>query len=82
MRTSILLDDQLGEQLKQQARRRGMSLSAFLAEAGRAALGADSTLKQEPFELITYEGSGVRKGINLDQTSELLAAEDQSRYGK
>ena len=82
MRTSILLDDQLGEQLKRQARRRGMSLSAFLAEAGRAALRAGSTSHQKPFELITYEGSGARKGINLDQTSELLAAEDQARYGK
>lgn len=82
MRTSILLDDRLGEQLKEKARERGMSLSAFLAEAGRAALRSDSRVAQKPFELITFEGSGVQAGIDLDRTSELMAAEDQTRYGK
>lgn len=82
MRTSILLDDQLGEQLKLHARKRGVSLSAFLAEAGRAALRSESQSEQPPFELITFGGGGLQDGVNLDQTSELLAAEDQAQYGQ
>ena len=39
MRTTIYLDDHLAEQLKQAAAGKGMSLSAFLAESGRAAPG-------------------------------------------
>lgn len=82
MRTSILLDDELGEQLKRHARKRGLSLSAFLAEAGRAALSTESRNGQAPFELITFSGSGLQPGIRLDQTNDLLAAEDVARYGQ
>ena len=82
MRTSILLDDQLGEQLKSHARKRGLSLSAFLAEAGRAALSAGDQPEQAPFELITFDGGGLQSGVSLDQTNELLAAEDEARYGQ
>lgn len=82
MRTTILLDDELAARLRKAARDRGQSLSAFLAEAGRAALRAPTRRGEEPFELIVQGGSGVRAGINLDRTGALLAAEDEAQFGR
>jgi plasmid stability protein len=80
MRTTILLDDELAEQLRARARAKGQSLSAFLAEAGRAALKADPVEKKHAFELLTYGDSGTYPGIDLDKTNALLAAEDEGSY--
>ena len=82
MRTSIILDDELAEQFRAKARERGQSLSAFLAEAGRAALKAEVQSEEEPFELITYGKGGAYPGTNLDRTNELLVAEDERIFGK
>lgn len=80
MRTTIYLDDHLAARFKQAAKSKGISLSAFLAESGRAALDAPAA-PPEPFTLVTYGSGGVNPGISLDRTSELLAAEDCERYG-
>ncbi len=81
MRTTIILDDHLGERLRHEARRRKQSFSAFMADAGRKAL-ADHA--EEPpakgFDLITYGKGGVRYGVDLNQTGALLAAEDEEAY--
>jgi|GEM_PF-457092 len=82
MRTSIILDDELGRRLRAAAKQKGQSLSAFLADAGRVALRAEACEEAESFELITFGTSGVRSGVNLDKTSELIAAEDEARYGE
>jgi hypothetical protein len=82
MRTTILLDDHLGERLRAQARREGKSFSAFLADAGRKALEERDSAHSEPFRLITFRGDGPFTGIDLDRTGELLAAEDQATYGE
>ena len=82
MRTTILLDDELARQFRAKAREKGQSLSAFLAEAGRAALKAEQAPEAEPYEVITRgEGQPYIK-VNLDKYSELLAAEDQAKYGQ
>ena len=81
MRTTILLDDELAKQLRRAARARGLSFSAFLAEAGRAALKAAHSPEKRPFELITEGGSGPNTGVDLDKSSQLLAAEDEQQYG-
>ncbi len=82
MRTTILLDDELGARLRAQARKEGKSFSAFLADAGRKALESETKKGVEPFQLITFRGEGPMKGIDLDKTGELLAAEDHSTYGE
>jgi hypothetical protein len=81
MQMTIRLDDELGERLKEEARRQGKSLSVFLAQAGREALGKGSDAEEPPFRLITYRGSGTVQGFDLDRTSDLLAAEDQQNFG-
>jgi len=82
MRTSILLDDDLAQSLKDFSRSRGQSLSAFLAEAGRAAMRAETGQAGSPFELLTYGEGGTVSEADLDQPNALLAAEDRERYGK
>lgn len=81
MRTTILLDDRLGERLRAQARKEGKSFSAFLADAGRKALESHEEGSTEPFQLITVRGEGPLEGINLDRTNDLLVAEDHATYG-
>ncbi len=80
MRTTILIDDDLGHRFKETARKRGQSLSAFLAEAGKAALEPRTT-PDEPFELIVEAGDGVFPGIDLNRTGDLMVAEDQQQFG-
>jgi hypothetical protein len=79
MRTSIILDDELAVRLRAEATRSGKSLSAFLAEAGRAALHTSAGQKAPPFKLIVERGTGVQPGIHLDSTSQILADEDSLR---
>lgn len=81
MRTTIILDDHLGERLRQEARKRRQSFSAFLADAGRRALG--ETGKEDVpdgFQLITYGEGGVMPGVKLDDIGSLVAAEDEEDY--
>lgn len=81
MRTTILIDDNLGERLRSHARREGKSFSEFLANAGRKALESAETGNVEPFHLITFRGDNPISGADLDRTNELLAAEDGAIYG-
>jgi hypothetical protein len=80
MRTTIILDDQLGERLRAEARKRNQSFSAFLADAGRKALGESREQKQQPFTLLAYGEGGVTPGVDLNRTGSLLAAEDEEAY--
>lgn len=82
MRTTIILDDELGASLREKARQEGKSFSAFLADAGRRALESDQEPVDEPFHLITFRGDGTVDGIDLDRTNEILAAEDRRFYGE
>jgi len=81
MRTTILLDDELIRSFRDAAREKGISLSAFLAEAGRSAL-KEQAPRAQPFELVTYGKEGVRDNVDLDKTSGLLAAEVIGQYGQ
>lgn len=82
MRTTILLDDRLGERLRAHARREGKSFSAFLADAGRKALDVHEQGRDKPFELVTFRGEGPVEGVDLDRTNDLQAVEDVARYGE
>lgn len=81
MRTTIILDDELGERLRRQARQDGKSFSAFMADAARRALESKSNPQNAPFSLITFRGNGSHAGIDLDRTNEILTREDGQFYG-
>jgi len=79
MRKTIYLNDELGARFEAAAQRAGVSLSAFLVEAGRRQIEIP-TPSPPPFKLLTRGGRGLRKGIDLDRTGELLAAEDEAEF--
>lgn len=82
MRTTISLDDRLGEAARKRAAEEGLSLSAFIAKALRDVLSRSPQADAPPpFQLITVGGGGPGPGVDLDRTSELLVAEDGERYG-
>jgi hypothetical protein len=76
MRTTVDLDDQLLLELKKIAAQRRRSLKSLIEDAIRLSLdrdsgGVDSAPRQST---VTFRGRGVRSGVNLDSTSELLDA--------
>jgi hypothetical protein len=75
MRTTIVLDDHLTKQFKAAARQRGLSLSAFLAEAGRASLNQKRATARR-FKLITFAGDGLATEQDLNQANRLLTLDD------
>jgi predicted CopG family antitoxin len=80
MRTTIILEDELGRRLREQARREGKSFSEFLAEAGLRALEHRERPASEAFRLITFRGKGPLADIDLDRTGELVTREDVDIY--
>ena len=80
MRTTISLDENLGNELKERVQAEGVSLSALIAELLRKATRPERPEDDEPpLELVTVGGAPAA-GVNLDRTSELLMADDD-RYG-
>ena len=81
MRTTIVVDDRLGEAARARARREGVSFSAFVARALTEHLAKQpASTKVPPFRLVTVRGGGPRPGIDLDKASELLVTEDADLY--
>ena len=82
MRTTIIVDDRLGEVALGRARQEGMSFSALVTRALEEHLTRQPPQAEAPpFRLVTVGGGGPRPGLDLDRTSELLAAEDERAYG-
>jgi hypothetical protein len=83
MRTTISLDDRLGEAARRRAADEGLSLSAFIARALAEAMArSEAPVAAPPFRLVTVGGGGPRAGIDLDRTSDILVAEDEETYRK
>lgn len=82
MRTTITLDNQVLEQLKERATASGASVSRLIEQAVRLFLRTTPVDGQHaPFELVTFGADGRFSQHNLDKASALLAAEDVERYG-
>ena len=80
MRTTITLDDPLCEALKARARHEGLSLSALIARLLRdAATQQPAPPDEPPLSLVTV-GGPPNPNIDLDRTSELLAADDEAAF--
>jgi hypothetical protein len=74
MRTTIRLDDNLLEQAKREAAKRGETLTALFERALRLALAKQpSGRKHRHVELpISKAGGGTLPGIDLDDSANLL----------
>ena len=73
MRTTIRLDERLLAQAKKYAAESGRTLTSVLADALRETLARrQAPGKRKPIRLRTVKGSGVRPGVDLDETASLL----------
>jgi plasmid stability protein len=76
MRTTISLDDRLGQAVRRRAAEEGTSVSAFIAAVLDDALKRSKPQKKQAFRLVTVGGTGVRRGIDLDRPRQLEVDED------
>jgi hypothetical protein len=81
MRTTVLIDDRLGGAARARAKKLGLSFSAIVSRSLEEHLAKPAVAaKAAPFRLVTVGGGGPRAGVNLDRTSELVVAEDESNH--
>lgn len=77
MRTTISLSDGLARDVRRRAAAEGMSVSAFIESLVRSALHAAANPPDTPaFQLVTFDGGGVRDGVDLDRAARALEEED------
>ena len=73
MRTTIRLDDRLLAEVKKYAAESGQTLTAVLTDALRETLARRrASRKRQRIRLHTVKGSGVRPGVDLDDSAALL----------
>jgi hypothetical protein len=80
MKTTLLLDDEIHRQAKQASARLGIPLTKFIEEAIRLRISTDAARRTEPICKLPVDKSkgGLRPGIDLDNTAELLDTLDQA----
>jgi hypothetical protein len=82
MRTTVRLDDELLDQARREADRRGETLTALIAEGLRLVLARGLAPVRRPRVVLPVcrSGGGPRPGVNLDSAADLLAVmEDPGR---
>lgn len=79
MRTTIDLPDDLLAKAKKLAAERNQPLRSIIEDALREALGRRRRpQRSSPVRLTTFDGKGLRPGVDLDDTSALLDLMDTS----
>lgn len=81
MRTTIRLDDALLLRAKKLAAETGRSLTAVIEDALREVIGRRNIARTQTdhFILPTFGGRGLRPGIDLDNSAELLDLMEEDR---
>lgn len=74
MRTTVRLDEPLLREVKTEAARLGMSLTAMIEEALRERLARTASAAERPsrVRLPTFCGQGLAPGVDLDDSAALL----------
>lgn len=73
-RTTVRLEDALLRQVKQEAARRGTTVTSMIEDGLRLVLAQSKTVRKRPHvELpVSRMGGGVLPGVDLDNSAELL----------
>lgn len=73
MRTTIRLPDDLYKQVRVTAATQGQTVTDFIADALRAALGRkEEAPSRMPYRVTPFQGGGLRSGVDLDDNAALL----------
>lgn len=77
MRTTVRLPGDLLRRAKAEAAETGRSLTAMITEAlRRELLGPRPSRRSRPLVFRTFKGTGVRPGVDLNDTSSLMDVMD------
>ena len=71
-RTTVRLDDHLLSQLKQLAAKTHRTLAAVIEDALRETLARRDRHNKKLTKLITYGGSGLQPGVDIENSAALL----------
>jgi hypothetical protein len=80
MKTTLLLDDKIHRQAKQASARLGIPLTRFIEEAIRLRINSESAKRADLVRRLPVckKKGGLRPGVDLDNTAELLEVLDQN----
>lgn len=78
MRTTIHLPDDLLAEVKKAALESGTTLTGMIEAALRERLARRESPAAMPVELTTFGGSGLRSGVDLDDSAALLELMERS----
>ncbi len=81
MRTTIILDDQLFQQVRQKAAQTGQTLSDIINNALRQALHVPATPPPAPFRMVIFGGGGKEQHEPSD-FARILEEDDQALAGR
>ena len=73
MRTTIHIDDHLFAELKRIAADTGKTLTAVIQDALRESLSRRRATEQHAINLPLFHGTGVKPGVDLNDSASLLA---------
>jgi hypothetical protein len=78
MRTTLTIDDQLAQELKEVAHKAGKPFKEVVNETLRKGLRSKRAPSSKPYRLATVSMGGVRPGVNIDKALSLAdAIEDE-----
>lgn len=83
MRTTITIDEELLDELKERAAREGTTVSRLIEDSVRLASSPRAVGDAvQPFELVTFGKGGLFTGLDVDRGSVLIEQDDVARYGR
>lgn len=80
-RTTVRLDDDLMSQVKRFAVANGTTIQRLIEDGLRLVLSRPASDEGRSFRLVTFKGTGVRPGIDLDNSAALWDLMDEERFG-
>ena len=72
MRTTVRLPDELMLNLKQEAQRRGGTVTALLEQGARLVLEKEQKPAKKRVEIPSFDAGDILPGVHIDNNSELL----------
>lgn len=82
MRTTITIDEEVLEQLKNRASKEGTTVSRLIEDSVRLAARPLGDVTRQTFELITFGKGGRFTSLDVDRVSSLIEQDDLARHGR
>ena len=76
MRTTITIDDEILEQLKNRAAKEGTTVSRLIEDSVRLAARSSMLVAGEAFKLITFGREGCFTSLDVNRSSALIEHDD------